>query len=181
MKRLTIAAPAALSVLLCGASPGLADNHGNACMEGPMAQFGRYVGDWKIDDQSLSQNGSEWQPGTGARWIFTCIGDGTAVQDFWHPNSGGYGTNLRTYNPDTGKWEIVWAAGSLNGLMHITASQQEDGSVLMDVLKPAPPQPRRITFMPPDENGWDWVMEWSFDGGENWTPVYKIRATPWQE
>ena len=51
----------------------------NACMEGPVAQFGRYVGDWKIDDESLAQDGSGWGPGTGARWIFSCVSHGIAV------------------------------------------------------------------------------------------------------
>ena len=50
---------------------------------------------------SFAQAGSGWGPGTGARWIFSCVGDGIAVQDFWMPNAGGFGTNLRTYNPDT--------------------------------------------------------------------------------
>ena len=179
MRTRTVLAVTALAALPVYAQDSAAP--ANACMEGDMAQFGRYVGDWKIEDQSLAQDGSEWTPGNGARWIFECIGEGTAVQDFWHPNGGGYGTNLRTFNPDTGKWEIVWAAGSLNGLMHITAQQDENGNVVMDVLKPEPPQPRRIIFMPPDENGWNWEMHWSFDGGESWVAVYKIKATPWQE
>jgi len=153
----------------------------NGCLEGPMAQFGRYVGDWKIEDEALAQDGSGWGPGKGARWVFECIGDGMAVQDFWYPNGGGYGTNLRTYNPDTGAWEIVWAAQSLNGLMHINAQQDENGHIVMNVLRPAPPQPRRITFFPPTESGWDWVMEWSFDEGETWTEVYRITATPYED
>ena len=169
---------AAIGLLFAQCSAAVADN---ACMEGPTAQFGRYVGDWKIEDQALAQDGSGWGPGKGARWVFECVGDGTAVQDFWKPNGGGWGTNLRTYNPDSGAWEIVWAAQKLNGLMHISAKQDENGNVVMDILKPVQPQPRRITFMAPDENGWDWVMEWSFDEGETWTPVYKIRATPWVE
>lgn len=169
------------SIIAFAGLPAKADDAANACMEGPKAQFGRYIGDWKIDDESLAQDGSGWSPGNGARWKFECIGDGVAVQDYWYPNGGGYGTNLRTYNPDTGKWEIVWAAGRQNGLMHITAEQADDGRVVMHVLSPEQPQPRRITFMPPDEGGWDWVMEWSFDEGETWTAVYKIRATPWTE
>lgn len=169
---------AAIGLLFAQSSAALADN---PCMEGPMDQFGRYVGDWKIEDQALAQDGSGWGPGKGARWIFKCVGDGTAVQDFWKPNGGGWGTNLRTYNPDTEAWEIVWAAQKLNGLMHISAKQDEDGNIVMDILKPVQPQPRRITFMVPDAAGWDWVMEWSFDEGETWTPVYKIRATPWAE
>ena len=150
----------------------------NDCMDGPMAQFGRYVGDWKIEDEALAQDGSGWGPGKGARWVFECIGDGTAVQDFWMPNGGGYGTNLRTYNPETQAWEIVWAAQGLNGLMHIAAKQDDDGNIVMDILKPEQPQPRRIIFFVPDEGGWSWVQQWSFDGGENWTDVYRIRATP---
>ena len=150
-------------------------------MQGPMAQFGRYVGDWKIDDEQLAQDGSEWLPGQGARWVFECIGDGTAIQDFWMPNSGGYGTNLRTYNPDSDEWEIVWAAQSQKGLMHISASQNDDGNVIMNVLKPEQDPARRITFFVPNEDGWKWTMEWSFDGGETWTPVYRIKASPWPE
>jgi hypothetical protein len=33
---------------------------------------------------------------------------GIAVQDFWMPNAGGFGTNLRTYNPDTESWTDVY-------------------------------------------------------------------------
>jgi len=151
----------------------------SACMEGPVSQFGRYVGDWKIDDESLAQDGSGWGPGKGARWIFNCIGDGLAVQDYWMPAGGGFGSNLRTYNPDTDSWEIVWTAKALKGLMHIAAKQDEQGNIVMDVLKPIQDPPRRIIFYPPDDEGWKWVMQWSFDGGDSWTDVYRITATPW--
>ena len=164
-------------VLIVAMTPALAEN---ACMEGQMAQFGRYVGDWKIDDESLARDGSGWSPGEGARWIFECIGDGTAVQDYWMPNGGGYGTNLRTFNPDTGAWEIAWAAQALNGLMHIAAQQNDDGNIVMSILKPEQDPPRRIIFFTPDENGWSWVQQWSFDDGKTWTDVYRIRATPFE-
>ena len=174
------------AILVCAAltasgEQAVAADDENACMEGAMEQFGRYVGDWKIDDLGLSPDGKAWGPGQGARWIFECIGDGLAVQDFWYPNTGGFGTNLRIYNPDTEEWEIVWTANSLNGLTHISAVQDDDGNIKMDILKPEPNPPRRITFMTPDENGWDWVMEISRDEGASWTAVYKIRATPWSD
>jgi hypothetical protein len=169
------------AVLLAGAAiaaeptPEYADRA--ACMEGPIAQFGRYIGDWDIEDEQLDSDGTHWNPGSGARWIFRCIGDGTAVQDYWLPNKGGFGTNLRTYNPDTSSWEIVWTAKSLHGLTHITARQADDGSIVMNVLDPKP-KPRRITFYPPTADGWHWKMEWSFDDGKTWTEVYRIKATP---
>ena len=56
------------------------------CMKGPMEQFGRYIGDWKIEDEQLAQDGSGWGSGKGARWIFACIGDGIGVQDYWFAN-----------------------------------------------------------------------------------------------
>jgi hypothetical protein len=153
----------------------------SACMEGPVSQFGRYIGDWKITDETLAQDGSTWGPGNGARWIFSCVGPGLAVQDYWMPNSGGFGTNLRTFNPDTGSWEIVWAAGALNGLTHISAKQDDDGSIVMNIVKPVQDPPRRIVFYPPDDGGWNWAQQWSLDGGESWFDVYRIRATPWTE
>jgi len=174
-----VAALLLLSATSIASEPQLSTTDGSACMEGPLAQFGRYVGDWKIEDEQLARDGSGWGPGNGARWIFKCVGDGTAVQDYWLPNGGGFGTNLRIYNPDTGKWEITWAAAALNGLMHISAVANEDGHIVMDILSPEQNPPRRIIFYAPDEAGWNWAQEWSFDGGATWVEVYRIRATPW--
>ena len=35
-------------------------------MEGSMAEFGRYVGDWEITDEALARDGSGWAPGNAA-------------------------------------------------------------------------------------------------------------------
>lgn len=55
------------------------------CKEGPLNQFGQYLGDWKIEDSRLSRETGESEPAEGARWIFTCLDGGTAIQDFWIP------------------------------------------------------------------------------------------------
>lgn len=149
-----------------------------ACMQGPLEQFGRYIGDWKIEDQQLSKDGTEWSAGPGARWIFSCLGDGTAIQDFWLPPDGSVGTNLRTWNADADKWDIAWAINVTPGFAHIEARQDEQGNIVMSYVSPIPSPLRRITFYSPDENGWDWQLEFSTDGGETWSAVYKIRATP---
>ena len=65
--------------------------------------------------------------------------------------------------------------------MHITARQNDEGNIVMDIVSPKPPQPRRIIFFEPDEGGWNWAMQWSQDGGETWFDVYRIRATPWAD
>jgi hypothetical protein len=154
-------------------------SNAEACLEGPLAQFGQYIGDWKIEDSQMAQDGSGWAPGEGARWIFTCLGNGTAIQDFWLPASGAVGTNLRTYNPDTGTWEIAWSVDKLPGFAHIRAEKNEIGNIVMHYVAPLPTPLRRITFFPADETGWKWKLELSNDDGENWTEVYRITATPY--
>lgn len=148
----------------------------DVCMEGPLAQFGRYIGDWNIEDSQLSKDGQEWLPGEGARWIFSCLGNGTAIQDFWLPTNGNVGTNLRTFDPESGTWEIAWAIDTAPGFAHIQARQDDDGNIVMHYKAPLPEPPRRITFFPPDDGGWNWKLEFMLDG-ENWTEVYRIRAT----
>lgn len=180
MRTTGFVAAALLVVSLAHAGePPAVNSDPEACLEGGVEQFGRYIGDWKIEDETLARDGSGWLPGAGARWIFSCVGPGVAVQDYWMPAGGGFGTNLRNYNPDTGAWEIVWAAAGQNGLMHISALQTDAGDMVMNVERPVPDPPRRIIFFVPEADGWRWVQQLSFDGGETWTDVYRIRATPW--
>ena len=165
-----------------GLSGVLMDNK-SGCMEGPIAQFGRYIGDWDIEDEGLQQDGTTWLPGNGARWNFTCVGDGIVVQDFWMPNGAdggpapGVGTNLRIYDPENARWDIAWTATRSPGFAHIRAEQDDNGNIVMHYVSPEQTPPRRITFFPPTEDGWNWVMEMSFNSDDVWTPVYKIKAT----
>lgn len=147
------------------------------CLEDPMSQFGQYLGDWDIQDWQLSQDGSAWTEGAGARWNFVCIGDGVAVQDFWLPNDGGVGTNLRVYEPDTDSWNIAWAVSSTPGFSHIQAKQTGGGDIVMSYKSPIPDPPRRSTFHPAQQNSWKWELEMSFDSGASWREVYRIEAT----
>jgi len=155
------------------------------CLTGPVEQFGRYLGDWDIQDWALSQtDGKTWNEGKGARWNFTCLGNGIAVQDFWMPNGGGVGTNLRIYDPKEKRWEVAWTASNLPGLTHIRAKEAaakegKKGNIIMHYVSPQQTPPRRITFMPPTENGWDWKLEMELPSGDTkaWREVYRIKAT----
>ncbi len=149
----------------------------DGCLTGPMEQFGRYLGDWNIQDWQLSQDGKTWTEGKGARWNFVCIGNGLAVQDYWMPNGGGVGTNLRLYDPKKESWEITWSATGAPGMTHITAKEDENGNIVMHYVSPKPTPARRITFLPPTADGWDWKLEFSTDGEQTWFEVYKIKAT----
>lgn len=175
-----------LTLLLSGQRLAIADNsvieptlfgEKAGCMEGPMAQFGRYIGKWKIEDSTYQKEDGSWKDGAGARWDFVCLGNGTAVQDFWMPNDGGTGTNLRTYNRDTESWDIAWIMTGMSGFAHIGARQVDDGSIVMSYKSPLPNPLRRITFFAPQADSWNWKLEVSHDEGETWVEVYRIKAT----
>lgn len=95
----------------------------SACMAGPMAEFGQYIGDWVIKASQLSQEGTEWTDGAGARWNFVCVGEGTAVQDVSIPNDGPVGSNLRTHSRAAESRDIAWTIKGMpgTGFTHITA------------------------------------------------------------
>ncbi len=148
------------------------------CMTGTMAHFGRYIGDWDMTDWSLSQDGKNWTQGKGARWNFTCVGNGIAVQDFWMPNGGGQGTNLRIYEPKTESWDIAWTAKTAPGMAHIGAKQDDAGNIVMHYISPKQTPARRITFFKPDQTGgWNWHLDISTDGEKTWRTVFKMKAT----
>ena len=176
--------PLILSMLMAAATASAGDElervgvtDADKCMKGPLAQFGRYIGDWDIADEVRSRETGQFEKGQGARWNFVCLGNGTAIQDFWFKD-GKVGTNLRTYNPEEERWDIAWAIEGTPGFAHIRAELQEDDTIRMHYVAPLPDPLRRITFYPPDEEGWDWRLEFSNDGGESWMEVYRIRATP---
>ena len=160
-----------------GSDDGVPLQENDGCLEGPMAQFGQYLGDWDIRDWQLSQDGSSWTEQAGARWVFVCVGNGVAVQDFWLPKTGGTGTNLRIYEPDSDSWNIAWAVSSKPGFSHIEAKQDESGDIVMHYKAPIPNPLRRITFHPAEKDSWNWKLEMSSDGGETWREVYRIEAT----
>jgi hypothetical protein len=93
----------------------------------------------------------------------------------------GVGTNLRIYDPKEERWEVTWTATKAPGKTHIRAQQDAHGNMVMNYVSPEQNPPRRITFFSPTREGWDWVMELSFDSGKTWTPVYKIKATARQQ
>jgi len=159
-------------------------DHPSACLNGQVAQFGRYVGDWDIAQQTVSADGKTWTKGNGARWKFVCIGGGKAVQDYWipnHPNGdaflAGFGSNFRVYDPQNDKWDTVWAGPGGPSFTHISGRQNAEGNIVMHWVSPVQDPRRRITFFAPTADGWNWLLEMSYDEGATWQSVYKIEAT----
>lgn len=79
--------------------------------------FGQFVGAWKFDGEYLNDK-NELCTSKG-EWVFSWVLEGKAVQDvfIWPPRDernkplgdNEYGTTLRFYNPETGKWDIIYS------------------------------------------------------------------------
>jgi hypothetical protein len=46
-----------LTSLACAGAAPTVHTDQSACMDGSVAQFGRYIGDWKITDEQLAKDG----------------------------------------------------------------------------------------------------------------------------
>ena len=150
-------------------------------------QFGQLLGDWRIEQEVLQQDGS-WQRVTDADWSFRWALDGCAIQDFWvQPPPGSevpegevrqHGTNLRVYDPEENLWRIVWASSDAPGFTTYEASAKENGELVMMGDDPdRPGVTQRITYFDISSEGWSWKMEFSRDK-ENWVEVARISAKP---
>ncbi len=138
------------------------------------AQFGFLVGAWNCKTRGMSPDGS-MQDGPDATWTGYYILDGWAIQDDWvSPGPGGklfHGTNIRSYNPQTGKWDNRWLpAGSLQW-KYFEAEQVGD-TMVMTSDEGVDAQERKFidrnTFHDIGDDSWKWRKDRSFDSGESW-------------
>ena len=150
---------------------------------GVAAGFGRLVGSWRCDGTTLQQDGSWKTDPPGAHWDFYYALEGHAVQDVWYPpaaSKGGVGTNLRTYDPETDQWQMVWATSDQPRFDHFTAKVQ-DGNIVMHGDRWARPafgaHSARITFHNISADHFDWRYEATADASAEdaaWREVTRL-------
>jgi hypothetical protein len=137
-------------------------------------QFAFAIGEWACTTRSRQPDGSikESAPAT---WTFYYILDGWAIQDDWiakQPNgSTFYGTNVRSFNRESGKWDNRWLPiGSLQWKQY--ESEQVGDIMVMTGGHGKDAQGRefvdRNTFHTITESSWSWRKDRSFDGGQTW-------------
>lgn len=136
-------------------------------------QFEFLIGEWNCTTKSLKPDRSGFVEGEG-RWVGYYILDGWAIQDDWSsPAPSGqifHGTNVRSFNPQTGKWDNRWlAAGSLQW-KYYEARKQGDTMVMTggEGKDPNGDFLDRNVFHNITENSWSWRKDRSYDGGETW-------------
>ncbi|MCB0289711.1 MAG: hypothetical protein KDH97_05580 [Calditrichaeota bacterium] len=147
---------------------------------GPIAPFDRLLGTWEVTQSILNQDGSWSVKPQKYRWKFYPILEGEAVQDDWIVvDSTGQetvaGTNIRIFNPEENQWHMAWIDKTVRRTAVFTA-KNEDGKVLMEGTN-AKGRHIRNTFYNISENSFEWQQEWTFDEGQSWVAVARIRGT----
>lgn len=167
----------ALAVLMSTGARAVADGavrgpHPDASPE--TWQFAFLIGAWDCATRSMKPDGSGFVDGR-ARWTGYWILNGWAIQDDWEstrPDGAAvHGTNVRSFNPKTQKWDNRWlSSGTLQWkyfeaervgeTMVMTGNEERDraGREYVD----------RNVFHEIGEDSWKWRKDRSFDGGQTW-------------
>jgi hypothetical protein len=137
------------------------------------AQFAFLVGDWECDTRFLKPDGGGYNEGR-ARWTGRWILDGWAIQDVWlgYGPSGQefHGTNIRSFNPQTSRWDNRWLAQGDLQWKYFWA-ERRDGTMVMTGGEGAGPRGEfvdRNVFYEIGSDSWRWRKDRSWDGGESW-------------
>lgn len=136
------------------------------------AQFAFLVGDWDCKTRFMGADGT-YNEGR-ATWSGEFILDGWAIQDFWvseRPDGTHFeGTNIRSFNPESGKWDNRWLpqgnlqwkyfeAEQVGETLVMTGGEGEDSrGAFVD----------RNTFYDITDDHWLWRKDRSYDGGKSW-------------
>lgn len=161
------------SVLIFGITGCLMAGGPNADAPPETAQYAFLVGVWDCTitasrpDGVTKQNKAVWK----GYWIL----DGWAIQDDWVSFDENntpifFGTNIRSFNPKTKKWQVRWLSqGSLKWKQYDTV--KSGGTMVMTGGEGKDRQGEYIdrnTFFDIEADSWGWRKDRSYDGGKNW-------------
>lgn len=138
------------------------------------AQFDFLVGERHCTTQNMRPDGT-LQDGPSATWTGYYILGGFAIQDDWvrpGPDDTLFrGTNIRSFDPRTGKWDNRWLAAGSQQWKYYESEQVGDTMVMtggagVDAMDRAFLD--RNTFHDTGAHGFSWRKDRSYDGGETW-------------
>lgn len=132
-----------------------------------LQQYGQFVGRWRCAPAFLDATGAWQEPPARPTWIWHWVLNGAAIQDVWIPDpdhspaGAAMGTNLRVYDAEADRWDMVWTTESLGGFQRFSA-RMIDGEVVMHGDIPAGQRPAhraRITFHDIRADRFEWKYE----------------------
>lgn len=161
MKKLTFL----ITVFLFGITYCYAQNNG-------LATIDFFIGQWEMETIDIQPDGT-FVKGK-AKSIVKYILDGNAMQDdFMTIGESGeilfWGTSIRSYNPRTDKFQIVWIMPGYRGLTDIVAEWKEDKLISTGKgYDYAGEFLERFEYYDIKKNSYSFKMDRSYDGGETW-------------
>lgn len=174
--RLFSATALALAFSTLGAQPGVAADATGPHPDAPpeTAQFAFLIGPWDCTTRSMKPDGSGFGEGS-ATWTGYWILGGWAIQDDWvSPRPGGRvfrGTNIRSFNPQTSKWDNRWLASGSLQWSYFEAEKDGDTMVMIGGEgrdRAGRDYVDRNIFHDIRSDSWKWRKDRSFDGGKTW-------------
>ena len=141
--------------------------------------FNELIGTWTATQSIRNQDGSWSEKPEKYIWNFYSILDGEAIQDDWIVNdSTGQkytsGTNIRIFNSKENQWHMAWI-DKTNRRTAIFTAKNENGQVVMNGTN-ATGRHVRNTFFNITKQNFDWKQEWTFDDGNTWVEVVRIKC-----
>lgn len=149
-------------------------------LEGRLALFGRFVGDWVIEEDRFLKDDSPDETFRGElhwRWIL----DGRATQDVWmmFDDEKGrmvpIGSTIRFFDSSMNDWQSIWIVPSRSEVRLFRAHPVGETIVLDSMTKEG--QPEHWVFFDIKPSSFRWKAEESHDRGRTWklTEVMDIR------
>lgn len=178
-----------LLALFAGASTGtVSANEGSSgpCVSPEARAFDFWIGDWRIEQQILAEDGS-WLSFDATSSVAPAI-DGCALVEHWEGEVQFFwegmqqpapmkGFSVRAYDPQTQKWYIHWMDTRTPhfGGAYVGNFDQDKGSFFREWETSEGKRTGRITFSDITVDSVTWELAVSTDEGQNWTPLWIMR------
>lgn len=172
------APPPPWGLIARGPAPGL---------EGKLALFGQFVGDWEFDVVWYPEQGDP-RRGTG-EWSFHWALDGTAIQDVWRmptraasASAGGpgrpaapvgFGTGIKYYDAAHDRWWMTWTGLTRQQAIEFIG-RQVGSEIVLEAQRV--PTPTRWIYSEISRDSFRWRAESSSDGGKTWRLDQEMRV-----
>ncbi|WP_299083774.1 hypothetical protein [uncultured Paraglaciecola sp.] len=146
----------------------------------------KMLGSWRTTEESLKPDGSGWKQAGSADWHFYTTLNGWAVQDeYFSPplseevapaSKRQMGTNIRVFDNDKKQWLMIWTTTAGKAVNLFSAESNDKQIVMRSKQKTPQGKYSRITFFDLQKNSFEWKLEWSNDGKNNWLEVHRIHG-----
>jgi len=136
------------------------------------SQYAFLIGEWECTTRMMGPD-RNYVEGR-ATWIGRYILDGWAIQDLWEsetPEGSRFqGTNIRSFDPATGKWDNRWLPQGSLQWKEFESEQRGETMVMIggEGTDAVGSFIDRNTFHDIRSDSWRWRKDRSYDGGETW-------------